>query len=76
MKKPQYDPCLSKDDLDGILAALGNRDDVLSVRRLGPDTVEAETGFIAGPLCGSGETFLVSRMAEGWQATSQGMWIS
>jgi hypothetical protein len=53
MKKPGYDPCLSKDDLDSILAALGNRDDVLSVQRLGPDMVQVETAFLADRLCGN-----------------------
>jgi hypothetical protein len=67
---------MTQEEIESITEALGRRRDILSIRRVDASKFSVMTGFIAGPLMGMGEVYLVERSGEGWCVTEEGDWVS
>jgi hypothetical protein len=49
---------------------------IIGVRRLSGDTLEITTGWLGGPLIGTGQKISVRREGDGWLITSVGGWVA
>jgi hypothetical protein len=69
------DPYLSNFAVDEILAFIG-RKDLMSIWIRGPIDVDVNTGYQAGPLCGSGHSYKLRYEDGEWKQISGERWIS
>lgn len=81
MKRKYPIDSVSVEDLTAALAVVVASDDVGEVRILRIEAghkghLSVETGFIAGPLAGSGRSIVLRRTESSWEIVEDSRWIS